>query len=126
MRIATNLETTLKEILDAESQDVIELHALVIKDTDTHKTANQGVTLEETLGILLVHSQELTGSTTASNNQYPIPNIVARISAGTNRILERVSWTRQTSRLLRRPYSPTVFNSASLIEILSVEKFGDR
>lgn len=30
------------------------------------------------------------------------------------RILERVSWTRQTSRLLRRPYSPTSFNSESL------------
>ena len=30
------------------------------------------------------------------------------------RILERVSWTRQTSRLFFRPYSPTSFNSESL------------
>ena len=30
------------------------------------------------------------------------------------RILERVNWTRQTSLLLRRPYSPTVLSSESL------------
>jgi hypothetical protein len=30
------------------------------------------------------------------------------------RILDKVSWTRHTSRLLRRPYSPTIFNSESL------------
>jgi hypothetical protein len=30
------------------------------------------------------------------------------------RILERVNWTRQTSRLLRRPYSPTSLSSVSL------------
>lgn len=30
------------------------------------------------------------------------------------RILERVRSTRHTSRLLRRPYSPTSFNSESL------------
>ena len=41
-------------------------------------------------------------------------DIEQRPRAATNRILERVSWTRHTSRLLRRPYSPTVFNSASL------------
>jgi hypothetical protein len=58
------LETTLQEVLNTESQDVIELHVLVVKDTDTDKTANQGVTLEETLGVLLVLGQKLTGSTT--------------------------------------------------------------
>ena len=54
------LQTTLKEILDLEGQDVIELHAGVVKDTDTHQTANQSVTLEQTLGVLLVEGQELT------------------------------------------------------------------
>lgn len=32
------------------------------------------------------------------------------------RILDRVSWTRQTSRLFFRPYSPTSFNSESLCD----------
>lgn len=62
------LETTFQEILDTESQDVIELHAGVVQDTNTDQTTNQGVTLEKTLGVLLVKSQKLTGSTTI---QYP-------------------------------------------------------
>lgn len=62
------LETTFQEILDTESQDVIELHARVVQDTNTDQTTNQGVTLEKTLGVLLVKSQKLTGSTTI---QYP-------------------------------------------------------
>jgi hypothetical protein len=62
------LETTFQEIIDTESQDVIELHAGVVQDTNTDQTTNQGVTLEKTLGVLLVKSQKLTGSTTI---QYP-------------------------------------------------------
>lgn len=62
------LETTFQEILDTESQDVIELHTGVVQDTNTDQTTNQGVTLEKTLGVLLVKSQKLTGSTTI---QYP-------------------------------------------------------
>lgn len=54
------LQATLKEILDLQGQDVIELHARVVEDTDTHQTANQSVTLEQALGVLLVESQELT------------------------------------------------------------------
>ena len=38
------------------------------------------------------------------------------------RILDRVSWTRQTSRLLRRPYSPTSFNSESLGHVNDVKQ----
>jgi len=60
--VDTSLETTLKEILDLEGQDVIELHAGLVEDTDTHETANQSVTLEETLGVLLVHGEKLTES----------------------------------------------------------------
>ena len=58
--VDTSLETTLQEVLDLEGQDVIELHAGLVEHTDTHETANQGVTLEETLGVLLVHGEELT------------------------------------------------------------------
>jgi hypothetical protein len=54
------LQATLKEILDLQGQHVIELHARVVEHTDTHQTANQSVTLEEALGVLLVERQELT------------------------------------------------------------------
>ena len=45
------LETALQEVLDAKGKNVIELHAGVVQDTDTDKTTNQGITLEETLGV---------------------------------------------------------------------------
>jgi hypothetical protein len=56
----TGLETALKEILDLKSQDVIELHAGLVKDTDTDKTSNEGIAFEETLGVLLVEGKKLT------------------------------------------------------------------
>lgn len=62
--VHAGLETTLQEVLDLEGKDVIELHAGLVEDTDTDQTANEGVAFEETLGVLLVHGEELTGSTT--------------------------------------------------------------
>ncbi len=59
-----SLQTTLKEILDLEGEHVIETHAGLVEHTDAHQTANDGVTLEETLGVLLVELEELTGGTT--------------------------------------------------------------
>lgn len=56
----TGLETALKEILDLKSQDVIELHAGLVKDTDTDETSNEGIAFEETLGVLLVEGKKLT------------------------------------------------------------------
>ena len=60
--VDAGLQTTLEEVLGAESQDVIELHARLIEHTDAHETANQRIAFEETLGVLLVESEELTGS----------------------------------------------------------------
>lgn len=71
------LETAFQKVLDAESQDVIELHTRVVKDTDADETANEGVTLEETFGVLFVEGQELTGSTTVGvSMQIPHDNQV--------------------------------------------------
>ena len=58
--VDAGLETTLQEVLDLEGKDVIELHAGLVKDTDTDQTANESIALEETLGVLLVKSEELT------------------------------------------------------------------
>lgn len=45
------LETALQEVLNAEGKHVIEFHAGVVQDTNTDKTTNQSITLEETLGV---------------------------------------------------------------------------
>jgi hypothetical protein len=58
--VDTGLETTLQEILNLQGQDVIELHAGLVEHTDTNQTTNQGITFEETLGVLLVESKKLT------------------------------------------------------------------
>ena len=58
--VHAGLETTLQEVLDLKGKDVIELHAGLVEDTDTDQTANEGIAFEETLGVLLVKSEELT------------------------------------------------------------------
>jgi len=62
--VDASLQATLQEVLDLQGKDVIELHAALVEDTDTDQTANERIALEETLGVLLVKSEELTGSTT--------------------------------------------------------------
>lgn len=88
------LKTTLQEIINTESQHVIELHAGVIQDTNTDETTNESVTLKETLGVLLLESQELTGSTTILrvSKPRPVPSSSKLKTGGRPyRILERVS-----------------------------------
>lgn len=119
--VDTGLETTLQEVLDLQGQNVIELHAGLVEDTDTDETANQGVTFEETLGVLLVEGKKLTVAIIRCR-LIPRLRLPCNQCNGKNeetyraarRILDRVSWTRQTSRLFFRPYSPTSFSSESL------------
>ena len=69
--VDAGLETALQEVLDLEGQDVIELHARLVEDTDTDETADKGVTLEKALGVLLVESKKRTVkmlATVASRN----------------------------------------------------------
>jgi hypothetical protein len=111
--VDAGLETALQEVLNLQGQDVIELHAGLVEHTDTDETANEGVTLEETLGVLLVKSQERTA---AISDCGPVLAAAAGTHRAARRILDRVNWTRQTSRLLRSPYSPTSFSSVSLAD----------
>jgi hypothetical protein len=74
--VDAGLETALKEILDVEGQDVIELHAGLIEHTDADQTANQGVTFEQTLGVLLVEGEQLTNK---SAGLVHVPAIFQRV-----------------------------------------------
>jgi hypothetical protein len=58
--VDAGLETALQEILNLEGQHVIELHAGLVEDTDADETTNEGVTLEEALGVFLVESEKRT------------------------------------------------------------------
>ena len=58
------LETTLQEVFNLQGQHVIETHTRLVEHTDADETANQGVTLEKTLGVLVVKLEQLTGRTT--------------------------------------------------------------
>jgi len=58
--VDAGLEAALQEILNLKGQHVIELHAGLVEHTDTHETANEGVTLEEALGVLLIEGEEGT------------------------------------------------------------------
>lgn len=70
------LEATLQEVLDLQGQDVIQTHAGLVEDTDAHETADKGVTLEETLGVLGVELQELTsGTTNLGEGETDAPNL---------------------------------------------------
>ena len=58
--VDAGLKTALQEVLNLEGKHVIELHAGLIEHTDTDETANERITLEQTLGVLLVERQERT------------------------------------------------------------------
>jgi hypothetical protein len=58
--VDASLETTLQEILNLQGQDVIELHAGLVEHTDADQTTNEGISFEETLGVLLVHGEKVT------------------------------------------------------------------
>lgn len=56
------LESSLKEVLDLQGKNVIELHLVLGKDTDSHESSDKSVTLEESLWVLLVSGQKVSGS----------------------------------------------------------------
>lgn len=58
--VDTRLQAALQEILNLQGQDVIELHARLVEDTDTDKTSDKGVAFEKSLGVLLVEGKKLT------------------------------------------------------------------
>ena len=64
--VDAGLEAALQEVFNLKGQHVIELHAGLVEHTDTHQTANEGIAFEQTLGVLLVEGEQLTGGELAS------------------------------------------------------------
>jgi hypothetical protein len=57
------LQAALEEVLDLERKHVIETHARLVEHTDAHEAADEGVALEEALGVLVVELEQLTRGT---------------------------------------------------------------
>jgi len=55
------LEPPLQEVLDLEAEHEIELHVILVEDTDADQAPEQCIALEQPPGILLVKGQEFTG-----------------------------------------------------------------
>jgi hypothetical protein len=57
-----SLESSLHEVLGLEGKHVIESHSGLVKHTDSHKSSDERVSLEESLGVLGLELEELSGS----------------------------------------------------------------
>lgn len=55
------LQSSLHEILGLQGQDVIESHTGVVQHTDSDQSSDQGVTLEESLGVLVIELEQFSG-----------------------------------------------------------------
>lgn len=57
------LKSSLQEVLDLESQHVIEAHFGLIEHTDADQSSNQSIAFEQTLGVLSFQLEEFTSGT---------------------------------------------------------------
>lgn len=57
------LQTAFQEILCAQREDVIELHARLVEHADAHETADERVAFEEALRVLFVEGEQFTCGT---------------------------------------------------------------
>ena len=56
------LESSLHELVDSQSEDVIELLLVRFEEAELDDSSNEGVTFEESLWVSLLEGQELSGS----------------------------------------------------------------
>lgn len=94
-----SLQSSLEEILDSQSQNVIQLHLVLRQNTNTHQTSDQGVTFEQTLGVLLVSGQQVTSS--SSDLGQLETNSVDLSLVGETVLTGQLQLSIQTSRLVR-------------------------
>ena len=116
------LQSPFQKIFDFESKHIVQFHARFVKDTDSNETTNQGISFKQTTGISLWESAtyqfKIKGEQTFKSKKFTSGSTDFRErklnSPGSNKH-KVVYWSEkyQISRLLRRPYSPASFNSAS-------------
>ena len=58
--VDASLQTAFEEVFNLEGKHVIEFHAGFIEHTDSNQSADKGISFEESLGVFLVESEQLT------------------------------------------------------------------
>ena len=97
-----SLEATLQEVFNLQGQHVIQTHAGLVEHTDANKTTDEGVTLEKTLGVLVIELKQLTGRTTdLGQDETDTPNLA--LVAKTVLAGELQMWPRSFESELGRP-----------------------
>lgn len=59
---AHGLKSSLEELIDGKTEDVIELSLALLEETELADSSDEGITFEKSSGISLVKSEELSGS----------------------------------------------------------------
>merc|ERR1739847_121946 len=55
------LESSLHKVLNLQTENVIELHVLLIENTDSHQSSEEGVTFEQSLWVLVLEGEQVSG-----------------------------------------------------------------
>ena len=58
------LQAALHELVKSQTEDVIELSLTLLEQTELDDSSDESVTLEHSLGVLLIKSEQLTGGLT--------------------------------------------------------------
>merc|ERR1719516_189202 len=56
------LKAALQEILNLETEDIIQFHLALIQDSNPDKTSEKCVSFKQSLGVLLLQSEQNSGS----------------------------------------------------------------
>jgi len=83
------LEATLHEVLKVEGEHIIQTLLVLVEDSITDHTAHEGLTLEDTLWVLLVLGEEHTsGGTDLGESQTHTPDLTLVLQAKLTKELE--------------------------------------
>lgn len=111
-----SLQSSLQEVLDSQSQDVIELHLVLRQDTDSDQLSDQSVTLEQSLLVLVVSGQKVTGGSSdlgqLESNSVDLSLVLETV------LTSELQLSIQTSRLVR------VLGSGVSLRVSSRSTFG--
>ena len=99
------LETSFHELVDGQTEDVIELSLVLVEETKSDHSLDKGITFENSSGIGFIHGQKDTGGLSElGENELLTPDLsLASETVNTNggKIVDKLLLLEGTSRVLR-------------------------